>query len=173
MLKKYDSLILTGYKIVFDPAELYKKNGITPEIASLLKTTLKKVLDKKKNTEDDVRRLIQKYPQVPQFKNYLTTHYSLIGKFDEAFEMNQQIVREHPDYLFGKINLAWEYLRNKEFEKIPGILGEAMEIKSLYPNREVFQIEEVLSFYNVAVEYLVETGNIEAAEMRISNIEDL
>ncbi|MBK8553616.1 MAG: DUF1186 domain-containing protein [Ignavibacteria bacterium] len=173
LLKKYDSLILTGYKIVFDPAELYKENGITPEIVKLLETALKKVLQKKKNAEEDVRELIEKYPQVPQFKNYLTTHYSMIGKFDKAFEINQQIVKEHPDYLFGKINLALEYLRNKDFEKIPGILGEAMEIKSLYPEREVFHIEEVMSFYNVSVEYFIETGNIEAAEMRLKIMYDL
>lgn len=80
---------------------------------------------------------------------------------------------DHPDYLFGKINLAWECLRKNEFEKIPEILGDYMDIKSLYPNREVFHIEEVLSIYNVAVCYFIETGNIEAAEMRLKIMTDL
>lgn len=96
MLKKYDSLIFTEYKIVFDPAELYKENGFTPEIIKILETTLKKVLKKKKNVEEDVIKLIEKYPHVPQFKNYLSKLYSITGKIDKAFEMNQQIVREHP-----------------------------------------------------------------------------
>ncbi len=173
MLKKYDSLLVTGYKIVFNPAELDKENGITPEIRKLLDTTLKKVLQKKKSVEDHIKKLIEQYPQIPQFKNYLSKYYSLHGEPDKAFQINQQIVNEHPDYLFGKINLGWEYLRNKEFEKIPLILGEAMEIKSLYPHREVFHIEEVMSFYNVSVNYFLETGNIEAAEMRLKIMYDL
>ena len=173
MLKKYDSLILSGYKIVFDPSELYKENGITPEIRKLLETVFNQVMLKKENAEADIKELIDKYPEVPQFKNYLTTYYSLMGRFDMAHEVNQQIVREHPDYLFGKINLAYESLRKKEFDKVPAVLGEAMEIKSLYPVMEVFHVEEVLSFYNVAVDYFVETGNIEAAEMRLKIMSEL
>jgi hypothetical protein len=47
-LKKYDSLILAGYKIVYNPEELFKESGITPEIAKLLETTLKKYCIRKK-----------------------------------------------------------------------------------------------------------------------------
>ena len=55
MLKKYDSLILSGYKIVFDPSELYKENGITPEIRKLLETVFNQVMLKKKNAEADIK----------------------------------------------------------------------------------------------------------------------
>lgn len=48
-----------------------------------------------------------------------------------------------------------------------------MEIKSLYPNRDVFHIEEVMAFYNFAVDYFIESGNIEAAEMRFKIMYDL
>ncbi len=173
MLKKYDSLILTGYKIVFSPDELDKESGITPELRKLLEITIKKVLNKNRNVKDDILKLIEQYPHLPQFKNYLSTYYSYNDELEEAFKINQQIVKEHPDYFFGKINLAMEYLSKKKFEKIPEILGEAMEIKSLYPNREVFHIEEVMSFLKVAAEYFVETGNIEAAESRLKIMADL
>ena len=173
MLKKYGSLVYSEYKIVFDNEEINKKNGITPEIKKLLEKTIKKVLNKKKNVEEELILLIQKYPDIPQFKNYLSTHYSLNDRLDKAFEINHRIVKEHPDYLFGKINLAMEYLEKGEFEKIPEILGEALELKSLYPEREEFHIEEVMSFYNVSVLYFVETGNIEAAETRFKVMYDL
>ncbi|MBK8983441.1 MAG: hypothetical protein IPM38_14265 [Ignavibacteria bacterium] len=173
MNTKYDSLILTKYKIVYNPDELDEENGITPEIRKLLEVTLKNVLQKKKNAEIRIEKLIKKYPNIPQFKNYLSTYYSYIGKLDEAFILNKEIVKEHPDYFFGKINLAMEYLKNKDFKKIPAILGEAMEIKSLYPERDVFHIEEVMSFFQIAVYYFIETGNIEAAEMRYKIMTDL
>ncbi|MEO8209662.1 MAG: DUF1186 domain-containing protein [bacterium] len=173
MNQKYNSLILSKYKIVFNPAELDKENGISTEVRKLLDNTLKKVMNKKKNADVDIKLLIEKYPQIPQFKNYLSAYYSLTGNLDKAIEINYLIVKEHPDYLFGKVNLAFEYLKNKQPEIIPEILGEAMEIKSLYPNREVFHIEEVMSFYRIAVEYFVETGNIEQAEMRLKIMKDL
>lgn len=173
MNTEYDSLILTKYKIVYNPDELDKENGITPEIRKLLEVTLKNVLKKKKNADISIEKLIKKYPNIPQFKNYLSTYYSYIGKLEKAFILNKEIVKEHPDYFFGKINLAMEYLKNKEFEKIPAILGETMEIKSLYPERYVFHIEEVMSFFQIAVYYFIETGNIEAAEMRYKIMTDL
>lgn len=173
MTPKYDSLILTKYKIVFNPAELDAVNGISPEVRKLIDSTLKKVMNKKKNADTDIKLLIEKYPQIPQFKNYLSAYYSLTGNLDKAIEINHLIVKEHPDYLFGKVNLALEYLKNKQFEKIPEILGEAMEIKSLFPNREVFHIEEVMSFFKIAIDYFIETGNIEAAESRLKIMKDL
>ena len=97
MLKKYDSLILTGYKIVFSPDELDKISGITPEIRKLLEVTLKKVLNNKKNVKDDILKLIDQYPHLPQFKNYLSTYYSYNNELKEAFKINQQIVKDHPD----------------------------------------------------------------------------
>lgn len=48
LIKKYDSLFLTGYKIVFNPEELDGEFGITTDIRKLLNTTLKKALHKKK-----------------------------------------------------------------------------------------------------------------------------
>ena len=62
-------------------------------------------------------------------KNYLSVLYSNLGLPDKAFEVNHWIVAEHPDYLFGKLNLAAEYFAKKEFDKIPEVLGEYMELK--------------------------------------------
>lgn len=167
MTGKFENLTLSGYKITYNPAELDSENGITPEIRIHLDKTLKKLLKGAKNLNKEIETLIARYPQIPQFKNYLSSYYSKIGQHEKAFEINNNIIKEHPEYLFGKINLALQYLRKNQFSKIPEILGEALEIKSLYPDRDIFHIEEVLSFYQIAVYYYIETGDIEAAEMRL------
>jgi tetratricopeptide (TPR) repeat protein len=166
MTGKFENLTLSGYKITYNPAELDSENGITPEIRIHLDKTLKKLLKGAKNLNKEIETLIARYPQIPQFKNYLSSYYSNIGQHEKAFEINNNIIKEHPEYLFGKINLALQYLRKNQFSKIPEILGDALEIKSLYPDRDIFHIEEVLSFYQIAVYYYIETGDIEAAEMR-------
>lgn len=173
MIEKFDNLILTGYKITYNPAELDAENGITPEIRSHLDKILKKLSKGVKNLNIEIETLIAKYPQIPQFKNYLSSYYSQIGQHERALKINSNILNEHPGYLFGKINLAMQYLHKNKISKIPEILGDAMEIKSLYPEREIFHIEEVLSFYQIAIYYFIETGNIEAAEMRLKIMADL
>ena len=69
-----------------------------------------------------------------------------MGNTQKAEEVNRWIVAEHPDYLFGKINLATEYWKKGEIDKIPEVLGEALDIKALYPERDIFHIDEVVNF---------------------------
>jgi hypothetical protein len=41
------------------------------------------------------------------------------------------------------LNQANAFIYDGEPEKVPGVLGELMEIKDLYPERDVFHIEEI------------------------------
>ena len=43
------------------------------------------------------------------------------------YDTNRWIISEHPDYLFGKLNLANEYYLKHEYEKMPEVLGEAIQ----------------------------------------------
>lgn len=167
MTRKFDNLLLTGYKITYNPAELDAENGITPEIRNQLDKTRKKISKGVKNLNSEIEMLIIKYPHIPQFKNYLATYYSQNRQHEKAIEINNRILEEHPDYLFGKINLAKQYMQLKQFSRVPEILGDGMEIKSLYPERETFHVEEVLSFFQTAVNYFIETDDTESAEIRI------
>lgn len=54
------------------------------------------------------------------------------GNRTKAFEINREIIEKHPDYLFGKLNLANEYILTEQYEKVPEILGKEMELKKLY-----------------------------------------
>ncbi|MDQ3020026.1 MAG: DUF1186 domain-containing protein [Bacteroidota bacterium] len=173
MIHNYDSMVLTRYKITSNPSELDNLFAITPEIKELIKSTFKKVVNKKKNADKDVLQLIEKYPHIPQFKNYLALFHSLKGNLDKAIEINHLILKEHPEYLYGKINMAITFLGSHQVSKIPELLGDAMEIKSLYPDREIFHVEEVMSFYEVAVDYFVETKDIEQAEIRLKIMKDI
>ena len=173
MTKKFDKIFITGYKVTYNPAELDAENGITPEIRQHLDKTLRRLSKGAKHLDRDLEVIIAKYPEIPQFKNYLSVFYSKNNQPDKALELNSKILKDHPDYLFGKITLALQYLKEKNFFKVTEILGLEMEIKSLYPDRDIFHIEEILSFYMVAVLYFVETDDIESAEMRLKIMSDL
>jgi hypothetical protein len=89
------------------------------------------------------------------------------------YDTNKWIISEHPEYLFGKLNLANEYYLKNEFEKMPEILGETMELKALYPECDTFHLSEVVSFLKCAVLYFTATDNIEQAEIRYDIMHEL
>jgi tetratricopeptide (TPR) repeat protein len=99
--------------------------------------------------------------------------YSNSGDDNKAVEVNHWLIREHPDYLFGKLNLAAEYYLKEEYDKIPEVLGKLVEIKDLYPERKCFHLAEVTGFYKLAIMYFSAIGNIEAAESRYEILEKL
>ena len=99
--------------------------------------------------------------------------YANCDNFEKSFEVNHWIVVEHPNYLFGKLNMANEYYINKEYHKMPDVLGKNMLLHELYPKRSVFHFNEVISFLETTIKYFAATGNFEAAEVRLEILEEL
>lgn len=167
--------IFTDYKISSDPRLIGKEEEITPELSHLL-VKFHKVVKSANPKKSNVRKLlnaIEKYPENPQLKNFLSRLYEKIGDTEKTSETIQWIVSEHPDYLFGKLNLAIEYYDKEEYHKMPEIMGETMELKDLYPTRKAFDINEVISFYRCAVLYFTAIGDIEQAEVRVELMQEL
>ncbi len=164
---------LFGYEITDEPDFMDKEYGITPEIKELIEDLYFDVQSKTKGAVDKLLKTIKKYPKVPQFKNYLTVACNLSGNTRKAYECNNCILKEHPDYLFGKINLAAQYFEQKEYDKIPEVLGDLIEIHALYPERKVFHVSEVMAFNKLAVIYFSTIGNLEAAESRFKIMEKI
>lgn len=160
-----------GYEITGKPDFMDKEYGITPQIKDLIQDLYYEVQDKEKGIVNKLLKTIKKYPQVPQFKNYLTVAYNLSGNPRKAYECNNWILKEHPDYFFGRVNLAAQYFEQKEYDKIPEVMGDLMEIKALYPDRKVFHVSEVMAFNKLAVAYFSAIGNLEAAESRFEIME--
>jgi tetratricopeptide (TPR) repeat protein len=163
-----------GYEITTDSSFQNKKYGITPELASQLDTLASKSKNpRNRKIIDQLTQLILRYPYVPILKNYLSVAYKELGNYEKAKEITKWILTEHPDYLFARINQAHVYIQNGEYEKVPLILGKAMEIKELYPERDVFHLSEVTSFLNAAVRYFVAIENRELAENRLDMMKEI
>ncbi len=168
------SLIYSTYKVTSDMDWHIARYGITRELADQFEELHARSMDKKdKNIIERLTNLIIQYPNAPELKNFLSTAYNTRGNRKKATEINQWTVAEHPDYLFGKLNLAISCIEKKEFHKVPEILGELMEIKQLYPDREEFHISEITGFYKVAVLYFCDIKNMELAENRYEILADL
>lgn len=166
---------LFEYEITTDPEFMDEQNAITPELRKVLTPLYEEIFERKgnKKTIDRILKLIEKNPENPQLKNYLSVAYKESGNTEKAREVNKWIIAEHPDYLFGKLNRAAEFYENKEYEKMTEVLGRNMEIGELYPERQVFHLTEVTAFNRFAVMYFTATGNQEAAESRYEIMEKI
>lgn len=161
---------LADYIITDDPALLEELHPIPKELSGEIEHLYELVIERVKSSEIKFLQLIEKYPGSPILKNYLSILYKNIGKFEKAKEVTNWLVKEHPGYLFGRLNKAIEYLENKEYEKIPGLMGEHMEIRELYPDREVFHVSEIKAFLGFTIMYYAAIEDIEQAEMRLAEL---
>lgn len=119
-----------------------------------------------------LQRLIEKYPNVPILKSYLATLYNNLGFIDKYKKVNQIIIEQHPDYFFGRLNLAAEYYFDDQFEKMPEILGENFDLKQLYPERDVFHVSEVSEMFRMAILYYSEVEMFDEANIRLDFLKE-
>jgi hypothetical protein len=129
-------------------------------------------ITKKKGDEKELLRYIEEYPALPEFKNRLATFYLMKGMKEKAMEINLLTIRQHPNYLFAKLTLAIEYYYQKEFLKMPALLGEKLQLDSLYPHKKSFHVAEVMNYYKVVALYLNAVGKTEQVWDIIAKMEN-
>jgi hypothetical protein len=159
------------YTVSHDKNFLTEYFGVSQEIISKFDPYYDRIYDDPRGCIVDLIDLCQKYPEVPQIKNILLVAYQLAGNVEKAKEVNNWLISEHPDYLFGKINKAYEYLSQNKPEMVAELLGEWMEIKELYPKREVFHISEVMAFNRLVFQYHMARGKIDVARSILETME--
>jgi len=162
-----------GYHITTDPSFRDKENAITPDLKNKMEYLHKKALKGKQSDIPVFLELIEKHPRNPQIKNFLSVLYRTIGDIEKSYETNRWILSEHPDYLFGRINLASEYMVTDRIDEVPGILGKNFEIKDLYPDREIFHLAEVTAYFKMAVWYFTAIGDKDNALSRLEIMESI
>jgi len=80
---------------------------------------------------------------------------------EKVYEIVAETCRQHPDYLFGKINYASLCLQKGESEKIPEIFDNKMALELLYPDRKKFHVTEYCSFAFIMARYYIELDPFE------------
>ena len=157
-----------GYNLTDDSVFMDRQNHMTPYLKTRIQDLYFDIHKGNKSVIPIILKLIAKFPKNPQLKNCLSIAYNNVGEIEKSEEVNRWVLKEHPDYLFGRLNIAAAYFHREEFDKIPELLGENMELKDLYPTRDVFHVTEFTSFTKFAIQYFFETENIEAANSRLN-----
>ena len=168
-----ETKLISGYQISASAEVIQQLYGVTPEIQEKLTEMSLKVQKKKNSAIKELNDLIKKHPSIPQFKTLLSMLYDKQGNHFMSNEVTRRLVILHPKYLHGKQHLANIAIANVEYEKVPEILGETMDLKALCPDRDVYHYSEVLSFYETTLLYFIGIENLEEARTRLEVIEKI
>ncbi|MDX1638429.1 MAG: DUF1186 domain-containing protein [Balneolaceae bacterium] len=169
----YRELKFSSIKITTNTDRVNEHYNITPKISEILANLYQDAVKGKKSTIKRLQRYVKRYSSIPHFKNYLEVAYSAAGREDKAKEVNEWTRREHPEYLHAKISYANSLLDEGKPERVPRVLGEQLDLKSLYPDRKEFHVDEVLKFFFTCMRYYLAVGDEENAEKYLKFMKDI
>jgi tetratricopeptide (TPR) repeat protein len=119
--------------------------------------------------------LRNKYPPQRRVLNQLAVCYEKMGDKDkvEVEALIELTYRTFPDYLFGRTGYVSYWMQKGDYSKFLEVFGECYDLKSLYPERSVFHITEVFSFFLVCGRYFGYIGNKKIAEKYLNMASEL
>jgi len=155
---------VSSYEITAEPIRDREYRRLPAHVKEALERLHRESEIRPRNAIPELQALIERYPQVPQFYNYLTIAYSGIGALDKAEAVTRANIRANPDYLFARLNYAELCLMKKDYAKIPEIFDHKFDLKLLYPKRNRFHITEVANFMGLIGLYFLAIGERGLAE---------
>lgn len=112
----------------------------------------------------ELEGLLKEKKEHPFYFNMLALAYRRAEMDDKTRETMEEIIRQFPDYIFGKLSYA-EYLIDKEEEhKIGDLFGHKFQLFELYPEKKEFKPSELELFLHVCSWYFLSDGNIFSAD---------
>lgn len=77
-------------------------------------------------------KAIELEPEAPDIKNNLGAAYEMQGRSKEGYALARELFEKYPDYLFGRINMAKLYIRDKKLDEAREILDNVMFIDKMH-----------------------------------------
>jgi hypothetical protein len=157
------NLLLTEYAITDEPLEARTLTQLPPPVRARIADLFEQVHRAPKEVIPELERLVDTYPQVPPFANYLCGAYQNVGETAKAEALIRETYTRHPHYLFAKVNYAQLCLQQGDVDKVPGIFDHTFDLQQLYPRRRRFHLSEFTGFAGVMCRYFCATGEQETA----------
>ena len=168
--KEPEVIRILSYDITDRP---FVNPSIPKEVQDVIEELYEQTQNDPKRSIGRLEEFIGKYPTVPILYNYISVAYSNLNDKKMARYYIRQNYRHNPDYLFAKLNYAGMCIDEGNYEMVPEILDNKLEIKLLYPERDVFHISEVIGFNGIVGLYYAYAGMKKEAEIYCETIDKL
>lgn len=117
--------------------------------------------------------LIEDYPHIPSLYHHVYAAHRLLGHYREAHTWLKKTREQFPDYLFGRLAYADYLLRRGEPEKVEEVFEGTHTLSQLYPDRNVFHVEEWKQFAYLYAKYSIKMGNMQQANIYFQLLKQL
>lgn len=117
--------------------------------------------------------LREKYPPQKRLWNLLCICYEELGETKKLEDLIQLIYKTFPDYLFAKTAYVSYWMQKDNYSKFEEVFNKSYDLKSVYPDRDVFHASEAFAFFIVCGRYFGHTGNREVAERYLKMASEL
>jgi tetratricopeptide (TPR) repeat protein len=121
----------------------------------------------------ELLKLIEEYPNIPMWYNYLCSAYSFAGDEIKSREVALMNYQRNPEYLFARINYAEICLAERDYDKIAEIFDHKSDLGLLYPERKCFHVSEFAGFMGVLGAYYFLTGRRQIAKILYEDLNDV
>jgi len=158
--------LIHKYKITEEPLDdKYSKYNIPKKMEERIEYYFNNLKKNPGKIIDDLLCFHDKDKKNPLINNFLFTCYFVLGKKKEAEKIANENYKLNPNYLFAKLNLASLYLHKKQHHLIPKLFEYKFDLKSIYPDREIFHFSEARDFHLIFAKYFYYTNEYKQSKM--------
>ncbi len=173
---KNSNIQWVGYEITSEPlvdnAFQSLPRAIQEELNSIFEKVQNPFYRDKAAMVARLEELVMQYPRVPQISNYLAASYQMTRN-KKAKSRVEENYKQHPDYLFARIDYARLCLERRDLAKVKQIFKEGFDLKLIYPQRRRFHVTEFVAFNFIICIYHRLSGDWESAKLVAQTLENV
>lgn len=144
-----------------------KAIDLPDDLVALLDEAIKRFNQRQPEAaEACLNRILAHAPNHPIVRGNLASVRTLQGRHREAIQLLRDLIADHPDYLFGRCNLAQILIEDGAIEDAQALVEGLME-------RDEMHIQEAFALYGTLAMLHRAKGDADAAEQLLSQLESM
>lgn len=148
-----------GYQLDFEPYEDFP-DGLDP---GRIRQLYDLAVAASPRAVTELKPLIERFPQVPVLRNFLSVAYHGMKKHREAIKVEEETLRVHPDYFFARLSKGTRLLEAGKTDEARDWLG-GLRLSVFAPGVRPFHHSHWQQFYALVTEWYIAVEKLEEAE---------
>jgi hypothetical protein len=120
-----------------------------------------------------IQKLIEEFPDVQIFYDYLMCAYFLDDEDAKALEVATILSKKFPDFVFGKMAYIELCLAAGNLSRVGEYLNDKYTYQEIFPSKGVFHIMEIIQFNFTMGKYFSLLGDTKSSENYLNEIKSL
>lgn len=120
----------------------------------------------------EAEEMVRRFPQVAQMKSHLFTAYICAGRKAESERVRQEMLQQHPEYLFAKLNELHRLMDESRYDEVLGRFG-CFALVDLLGGRSDVHPNEMLAYSLMSGRFALGIHQLESAKASLEMMESI